>query len=600
MILYGSGEEKIEFSYVTRSGRQYAYAKPFEGLITASERRRRETRSQRQKQYYGKFYAPAPCPACGGARLRPESLSVRIGDLTIAQVSALDVAACMQFFERLDLGVTGGVVAAELLKEVKARLSFMHEVGVGYLTLDRPAPTLSGGEAQRIRLATQIGSGLAGVLYILDEPSIGLHLRDHERLLETLIELRDLGNTLIVVEHDPTTIERADYVVEFGPGAGVHGGHVTYAGDVAGLKASKQALTGRYLSGELGVPTPRRRRKGTGNALEVQRATAHNLKDVNVRFPLGCLIGVTGVSGSGKSTLVHDVLYLALRRKLHNATDRPGPHHAIGGIGHIDKVVDIDQDPIGRTPRSNPATYAGVFAHIRELFATTPEARVRGYKPGRFSFNVKGGRCEACQGDGVVKIEMQFLSDVYVPCEECRGARYDRETLQVEYKGKNIAEVLALTVAEALEHFSAVPSLERILRTLKDVGLDYIALGQPATTLSGGEAQRLKLARELSKVETGNTLYILDEPTTGLHFADTERLLEVLNRLVEAGNTVIVIEHNLDVIRMADWVIDLGPEGGAEGGYVVAAGTPEQVAKTAGSHTAEFLARALRDAPKER
>ncbi len=593
VVLYGSGDEKIRFGYQTRSGRDYEYEKAFEGLVPASERGRTNTRSKAKQEYFDRYYASMPCPACGGSRLRRESRSVRIGGLTLPEVSALDVSACLDFFGNLDLGATGGLVASELLAEVRARLTFMAEVGVGYLTLDRAAPTLSGGEAQRIRLATQIGSGLAGVLYILDEPSIGLHARDQNRLLKTLLELRDLGNTVIVVEHDPATIEAADYVVEFGPGAGVRGGKVTFAGEVGEMKASQTSLTGGYLTGRLGVKNPVHRRRGTGHSLQVKHATAHNLKSVTVDFPLGRLVVVTGVSGSGKSTLVHDVLYLGLRRRLHGSMDKPGPHESLAGVEHVDKIVNIDQSPIGRTPRSNPATYSGLFAPIRELFAATPDARTRGYKPGRFSFNVKGGRCEACEGDGVVKIEMQFLSDVYVPCEECGGTRYNRETLQILYKGKSIADVLSLTAAEALEHFHNVPSVERILRTINDVGLDYITLGQPATTLSGGEAQRLKLARELSKAETGKTLYILDEPTTGLHFADIEKLMEVLNRLVDAGNTVLVIEHNLDVIRLADWVIDMGPEGGREGGEVVAAGTPEQIIDSDRSHTARFLKAAL-------
>ncbi len=592
VLLYGSDGEKITFAYKTRKGREYSYTKAFAGLIPVSQRRR-DTRSRAQRDYYDRFYASLPCPACQGSRLRPESLSVRIGGLNIAQVTALDVEAALEFFDSLELGPTGGVVAGELLREVRARLSFMREVGVSYLTLDRGAPTLSGGEAQRIRLATQIGSGLAGVLYILDEPSIGLHARDHGRLLKTLLYLRDLGNTVIVVEHDAQTIESADYVVEFGPGAGVRGGEVVYAGDVAGLKAAPQSLTGKYLAGVLGAAPPQRRRKGSGQALEVRGATEHNLRHINVRIPLGTLTCVTGVSGSGKSTLVHDVLFRALRRKLHDAADRPGAHEALLGADLIDKIVDIDQAPIGRTPRSNPATYSGAFAHIRDLFASTPDARLRGFKPGRFSFNVKGGRCEACEGDGTIKIEMHFLPDVYVPCEQCGGTRYDRETLQVRYRGLDIAETLALTVAEALEHLRNVPALERILQTLKDVGLDYITLGQPATTLSGGEAQRVKLARELSRIGTGSTLYLLDEPTSGLHFADIEQLMAVLNRLVDAGNTVLVIEHNRDVIRMADWIIDLGPEGGEEGGEVVAMGTPEEVAASRRSHTAQLLREAL-------
>jgi excinuclease ABC subunit A len=594
VVLFGSRGEKVEFSYRTRSGREYQYQREFEGLVPASERRHRETRSQAQKEFLDKFYAPTACSTCGGTRLRRESLSVRIAGLNIAEVSGLHVEACLAHLEGLDLGPAGGVVARELLREVRARLAFMREVGVGYLTLDRAAPTLSGGEAQRIRLATQMGAGLAGVLYILDEPSIGLHLRDHQRLLETLCELRDLGNTVLVVEHDPLTIQQADYLVEFGPGAGVRGGEVTYAGLVKDMADSPRCLTGRYLSGELGTPTPSRRRPGNGQFVEIRGATEHNLKDVDVRFPLGCLICVTGVSGSGKSTLVHDVLYNALRRRLHDSAERPGSHERLLGGEHIDKIVNVDQGAIGRTPRSNPATYSGVFAHIRALYASTPEARVRGYKSGRFSFNVRGGRCEACEGDGVTRIEMHFLPDVYVQCEECRGSRYDRETLQVHYKGKNIAQVLDLTVAEALEHFHSVPPIERVLRTLCDVGLDYVTLGQPATTLSGGEAQRLKLAKELSKLETGRTLYILDEPTTGLHFADIDKLVEVLNRLVDAGNTVVVIEHNLDVIRMADWVVDMGPEGGDAGGFVVAEGTPEQTSRCERSHTGYYLRDALR------
>ncbi len=593
VVLWGSGEQNIEFSYQTRAGRQYQYSKPFEGLIPTSKRRFDETKSQAQKDFYRKFCSMAPCPACEGTRLRPESRSVRIDDKRIVDITAMDVTTCLEFFEQLDLGKTGSVVAQELLREVKARLAFMIEVGVGYLTLDRAAPSLSGGEAQRIRLATQMGSGLAGVLYILDEPSIGLHLRDHGRLLQTLLALRDLGNTVIVVEHDPMTIEQADYVVEFGPGAGVHGGKVLFAGSVEDMKKSPRSVTGKYLTGRAGTPTPTVRRRGNGSFLEVRKASEHNLRDVSVKFPLGCMVCVTGVSGSGKSTLVHDVLFRALRRKLHETVDRPGAHERLLGTENVDKIVNIDQSPIGRTPRSNPATYSGVFAHIRELFAATPEAKIRGYKPGRFSFNVKGGRCEACEGDGTVKIEMHFLPDVYVPCEECHGTRYDRETLQVHYKGKSIADVLDLTVEEALHHFQNVPVVERVLRTLRDVGLDYVKLGQPATTLSGGEAQRLKLARELSKIGTGSTLYILDEPTTGLHFADIEKLLEVLNRLVDAGNTVIVIEHNLDVIRRCDWIVDLGPEGGAGGGTVVATGTPEQVAQDQKSYTAQFLKEAL-------
>ena len=589
VILHGSGGDKISFSYETSRGRHVEYAKEFEGLANAGKRRYKDSRSNGEKHYLERYVADLPCPACGGRRLRPEALAVRFEGKTIADIAAMDVTAALSFFAAVKLDKTRSVIARELLKEISSRLRFMTDVGVGYLSLDRPAPSLSGGEAQRIRLATQMGSGLAGILYILDEPSIGLHPRDQEKLLAALFNLRDLGNTVIVVEHDSATIEAADHVVEFGPGAGIRGGELIFSGTVADMKASDVSLTGRYLAGKLAIPTPGYRRTCKDAVLDVRRAAAHNLKSVDVQIPLGCFVCVTGVSGSGKSTLVHDVIYRSLKRHLHNSTEPPGAHESIIGLEHVDKIINIDQNPIGRTPRSNPATYVQIFGPIRDLFAATPEAQVRGYKPGRFSFNVRGGRCEACQGDGTVRVEMHFLPPVYVPCEQCGGSRYNRETLQVRYKGKSIAQVLDLTVAEALELFENVPHIERVLRTLYEVGLDYIKLGQPAPTLSGGEAQRLKLARELAKIGTGRTLYVLDEPTTGLHFADIEKLLAVLERLVDAGNTVLVIEHNLDVVKCADYVIDLGPEGGSGGGMVVAAGTPEEVAKKQQSYTGRYL-----------
>ncbi len=592
VILYGTDEE-ITFDYRTRSGRRFAYSKRFEGLVPASQRRYRNTSSSGQKAYYDRFFAPLPCPTCGGDRLRPESRAVRVGGLTLPEVSRLTAERAAEFFEGLELPDTDARLVAELLKEVRSRLHFMIEVGVGYLTLDRTAPSLAGGEAQRIRLATQLGSGLAGILYILDEPSIGLHAVDHSRLLDVLERLRDLGNTVIVVEHDAATIRRADHVVDFGPGPGVEGGRVIYSGDVAGLLACEQSLTGRYLSGRRRIPVPGSRRAGTGEALAVRGATHFNLRNVDVAIPLGTLTCVTGVSGSGKSTLVQEILYRALRRRLHNSLDAPGEHREITGWQHLERVVSINQEPIGRTPRSNPATYSRVMAPIRELFAQVPEARVRGYEPGRFSFNVAGGRCEACQGTGTRMVEMHMLPDVYVNCDQCGGTRYNRETLQIRYHGRNIAEVLDLTITEAMELFQNVPRIHRILETLYSVGLGYLKLGQPATTLSGGEAQRLKLARELARPEGGHTLYILDEPTTGLHFADIERLLEVLDELVDAGNTVLVIEHNLEVIKCADFIIDMGPGGGEHGGRVVATGTPEQIARSPESATGRFLQAAL-------
>jgi excinuclease ABC subunit A len=566
----------------------------FEGVVRILERRYRETTSEDTRQEIEHFMAERPCPACSGARLRRESLAIRVADRSIGQVVALSVQQAAEFFEGLQLSERDTVIARRVLKEIRERLGFLRNVGLDYLTLDRPAATLSGGEGQRIRLATQIGSGLVGVLYILDEPSIGLHQRDNRRLLETLKRLRDLGNTVLVVEHDEDTIRSADYVVDLGPGAGELGGHVVAVGTPDEIVANPASLTGRYLAGALAIPVPAARRKGHGTSITIHGAREHNLKGMPVTIPLGTFTCVTGVSGSGKSTLVNDILYRALAQMLHRAQDRPGAHDRIQGAQHVDKVVDIDQSPIGRTPRSNPATYTGVFTFIRALFARTPEARMRGYQPGRFSFNVKGGRCEACQGDGLVKIEMHFLPDVYVTCDVCKGKRYNRETLDVRYKGATIADVLDMTVREALAFFDAVPAIRSKLQTLDDVGLDYIRLGQSATTLSGGEAQRVKLATELSRRATGRTLYILDEPTTGLHFADIQRLLDVLNRLVDQGNTVVIIEHNLDVIKTADSIVDLGPEGGDAGGWVVATGTPEQVAAQPGvSYTGQFLQHVL-------
>ena len=566
----------------------------FEGVIKLLERRYRETQSEEARREIEHFMAERPCPACKGSRLRPESLGLRLAGKSIADVVRLTIKDAAVFFNGLKLGEREAAIARRVLKEIRERLGFLMNVGLDYLTLDRPAGTLSGGEGQRIRLATQIGSSLVGVLYILDEPSIGLHQRDNRRLLDTLKRLRDLGNTVLVVEHDEDTIRAADYVLDLGPGAGELGGHVVAMGTPDEIVANPRSLTGQFLSGARAIAVPAERRKGSGQFITIHDPREHNLKGMAVRIPLGTFTCVTGVSGSGKSTLVNDILYRALAQMLHRAQERPGAHTRIEGAQHVDKVVDIDQSPIGRTPRSNPATYTGVFAFIRALFARTQEARMRGYQPGRFSFNVKGGRCEACQGDGLVKIEMHFLPDVYVTCDVCKGKRYNRETLDVHYKSKNIADVLDMTVHQALEFFDAVPVIKNKLQTLHDVGLDYIRLGQSATTLSGGEAQRVKLATELSRRATGRTLYILDEPTTGLHFADIEKLLEVLNRLVDTGNTVVIIEHNLDVIKTADWVIDLGPEGGEEGGRVVATGTPETLAGQADqSYTGQFLAAAL-------
>jgi excinuclease ABC subunit A len=597
-VLYASKEEKVVIRYRHERG-ENSYEATFEGLIPNLERRYRETESEYMKAEIEKYMVERPCPACGGKRLRPEALGVSVDGRTIADVTTMSVTDALAWADALpeSLSERETTIARQVLKEIRARLGFLVDVGLDYLTLERTSQTLSGGEAQRIRLATQIGSSLVGVLYILDEPSIGLHQRDNARLIATLTRLRDLGNTLLVVEHDEETIRTADWVVDIGPGAGEHGGEVIASGPLEMILAEPRSLTGAYLRGDLMVPIPEHRRTGNGRALTVVGARAHNLANIDVRFPLGTFTAVTGVSGSGKSTLIAEVLYRALARAIGGARDEPGPHDRVDGIESIDKVIEIDQSPIGRTPRSNPATYTGLFGPIRELFAGVPEARIRGYQAGRFSFNVKGGRCENCKGDGIIKIEMQFLPDVYVPCEVCKGKRYSREALEIHYRGKSIADVLEMTVEEALEVFQPVPSVRHKLQTLYDVGLGYIHLGQPATTLSGGEAQRVKLATELSRRATGRTVYVLDEPTTGLHFADVEKLLQVLHRLVDTGNTVIVIEHNLDVIKTADWIVDLGPEGGARGGRVVAAGTPEHVASVPESATGEYLARVLRGEP---
>jgi len=588
LLLYGTGDERHTVSYRNRFGRRRVYTVRFDGLLTSLERRYENTDSENTRERIEGLMALQPCPACGGARLRPASLAVTVGGLNIYEYTQMSARAALAWIEELELTETERAIARLVVREIAERLRFLDSVGIGYLSLERAATTLSGGEAQRIRLATQIGSSLVGVLYILDEPSIGLHQRDNAKLIDTLQRLRDLGNTVIVVEHDEGTIRSADHVVDLGPGAGEHGGEIVAEGTPEQIARRAASLTGQYLTGKRTIPVPDLRRSPRGE-LVIRAARQHNLKRVDVSVPLGVFCCVTGVSGSGKSTLVNEVLYRAVSNRLHRARFRPGAHDRIEGIEEIDKIINIDQSPIGRTPRSNPATYTGVFDHIRDLFSRTKEARVRGYKPGRFSFNVKGGRCEVCRGDGQIKIEMHFLPDVYVPCEQCHGRRYNRETLEVRFKGKSIADVLEMSVEEAVEFFAHIPKINRRLRTLHDVGLDYIRLGQPATTLSGGEAQRVKLATELSKVATGDTLYILDEPTTGLHFADVQRLLEVLGRLVEAGNTVVVIEHNLDVIKTADRIIDLGPEGGEAGGEVVATGTPEQVAATRGSYTGEFL-----------
>ncbi|WP_093184635.1 excinuclease ABC subunit UvrA [Sanguibacter gelidistatuariae] len=588
-VLFGEDHE-VQVKYRNRWGRERQYSTGFEGVMTFLERRHSETESEWSKEKYEAYMREVPCPVCQGTRLKPEVLAVRVGGKSIAQVCEMPLRECRDFLNNLDLGVRERAIAVQVLKEIQDRLGFLLDVGLDYLSLMRPAGTLSGGEAQRIRLATQIGSGLVGVLYVLDEPSIGLHQRDNHRLIGTLTRLRDLGNTLIVVEHDEDTIRAADWIVDIGPGAGEHGGHVVHSGDYAGLLEAKDSVTGAYLSGRRSIPMPAERRAiDRSRELTVVGAREHNLTGIDVSFPLGVLTAITGVSGSGKSTLVNSILYTVLANELNGARQVAGRHKRVTGLEHLDKVVHVDQGPIGRTPRSNPATYTGVWDHVRKLFAETTEAKVRGYLPGRFSFNVKGGRCESCSGDGTIKIEMNFLPDVYVPCEVCHGARYNRETLEVHFKGKTVADVLNMPIEEASEFFAAVPAISRHLKTLVDVGLGYVRLGQPAPTLSGGEAQRVKLASELQKRSTGRTIYVLDEPTTGLHFEDIRKLLAVLQTLVDKGNSVLVIEHNLDVIKNADWVIDMGPEGGSGGGLVVAEGTPEHISTVEASHTGRFL-----------
>ncbi|MEA3356585.1 MAG: excinuclease ABC subunit UvrA [Candidatus Bipolaricaulota bacterium] len=595
LILHGTRGKRIQFSYISATGRKRHYTRAFRGIIPILERWYRETSSQDWRAELEQYMRILPCPVCHGARLKPEILAVTIDGLNINQVTNLSIRGALTFFEELSLTPREEIIAQQILNEVKSRLRFMVAVGLDYLTLDREAMTLAGGEAQRIRLATQLGSRLTGVLYVLDEPSIGLHPRDQYRLLQTLKELRDLGNTVIVVEHDEETIRESNYIIDLGPGAGERGGKVVVTGPPEEISACPHSITGQYLSRRRFIPIPEARRRSNGNSLRVIGAAAHNLKSIDIEIPLGLFICVTGVSGSGKSSLVEEVLYRGLAHRLHGSARRAGKHEDILGIKHLNKVIDIDQSPIGRTPRSNPATYTKVFDGIRELFARTPQAKLRGYRPGRFSFNVKGGRCEACQGQGKVKIEMHFLPDIYVPCEVCKGARYNRETIQVKYKEKSIADVLDMTVEEGLSFFKNIPRIRKKLQTIYDVGLGYIRLGQPAPELSGGEAQRVKLAKELSRRTRGKTLYILDEPTTGLHTYDVRKLLQVLHRLVEAGNTVVVIEHNLDVIKTADWIIDLGPEGGEGGGRVIATGTPEQISRNPNSYTGQWLSRYLKE-----
>jgi excinuclease ABC subunit A len=594
-ILYGTGVDKVWVRFKNRYGRERTYHANYEGVIPYLQRRHVEAESDNAREQVEGYMREVPCAACGGARLKPLALGVTIDGHSIADISSMSIAESAKALAGLELSERDRIIAERVVKEINARLGFLLDVGLDYLSLSRSSATLAGGEAQRIRLASQIGSGLVGVLYVLDEPSIGLHQRDNHRLIETLVRLRDLGNTVLVVEHDEDTISVADYVVDIGPGAGEHGGEIVHAGTVKNLLRNRKSLTGQYLAGKRSIPVPAKRRPPGEHRLRVRGAREHNLKNIDVEFPLGNFVSVTGVSGSGKSTLVNDILYRALMQKVYRSKMPPGLHTGVDGIEHLDKVIDIDQSPIGRTPRSNPATYTGVFDHVRKLFAQTQEAKVRGYMPGRFSFNVSGGRCEACAGDGTIKIEMHFLPDVYVPCEVCKGARYNRDTLDITFKGLNISDVLNLSCEEALEFFGNQPAIARHMQTLVDVGLGYVRLGQPATTLSGGEAQRVKLSSELAKRSTGHTIYILDEPTTGLHFDDIRKLLTVLSRLVDQGNTVLVIEHNLDVIKTADWVIDLGPEGGSGGGTVVATGTPEEVAEVPGSWTGRFLAALLGD-----
>lgn len=591
-ILYGTGNEEIDFEYTSSIGTR-KFTAPFEGVIPTLERRHNETKSQGMRDFYEYYMSESECHECKGARLKKEVLSVRVGDKNINELTSMSIDKIKNYINSLELSKKDRMIADQIFKELNKRLQFLMDVGLEYLTLSRSAGTLSGGEAQRIRLATQIGSGLTGVLYILDEPSIGLHQRDNEKLIDTLKKLRDQGNTVLVVEHDEDTMYAADQIIDIGPGAGVHGGRVMAQGTAEEVKLVTDSVTGQYLSGRKQIQVPKKRRKSNGRAIEVKGATENNLKNVNVKFPLGQFVCVTGVSGSGKSTLVNEVLYKSLAKEINGATEKPGKCDEIKGIENIDKIINIDQSPIGRTPRSNPATYTGVFDIIRDIFAGTNEAKMRGYDKGRFSFNVQGGRCEACSGDGVLKIEMHFLADIYVPCEVCKGKRYNKETLEVKYKGKTIADVLDMTVEEALEFFSNIPRIKQKIQTLYDVGLGYIKLGQPSTTLSGGEAQRVKLATELSKKATGKTLYILDEPTTGLHIADVHKLVDILQRLVDTGNSIVVIEHNLDLIKTADYIIDLGPEGGDNGGKVIAVGSPEQIAKNEQSYTGKFLKKYL-------
>lgn len=599
-LYYGTGDRNLKFNYVSRStGAKSEYNRPFEGALNNIERRYRESTSDYFKEKMNQYMVTRECPDCRGKRLKPEVLAVTVGGKNIAQLSEMSIREALSFIDGLELSETDSKIAHQILKEIKARLTFLADVGLDYLTLSRSAGTLSGGESQRIRLATQIGSSLVGVLYILDEPSIGLHQKDNEKLLKTLRHLTDIGNTLIVVEHDEDTMYAADHIVDIGPGAGIYGGELVAQGTVEDIKACKESITGQYLSGEKKIYVPRERRPGNGMKITVKGARQNNLKNIDVDFPLGKFICVTGVSGSGKSSLVNEILYKGAARITNRLQEEPGDHDAILGLENIDKVIDIDQSPIGRTPRSNPATYTGMFNYIRDLFASLPESKIRGYAKGRFSFNVKGGRCEACGGDGIIKIEMHFLPDVYVPCEVCKGKRYNRETLEVKYKGKSIFDVLDMSVSEGVEFFKNVPTIARHLNTLEEVGLGYIKLGQPSTQLSGGEAQRVKLATELTKRGTGKTLYILDEPTTGLHFADVDKLLTVLDRLVDAGNTVVVIEHNLDVIKRADYIIDLGPDGGDRGGTIVTTGTPEEVAACPDSYTGQFLKKLLQQKKTE-